>query len=243
MVAQIRLFPRHLREVLPHAPANALPGVSSVLMVGSMNPVYRFCHSLTKNLARTALNFRVIHPERLIEDGPALICSNHVSFFDPPLISIIFQKEIHFLARHTLYSNPAARWIFPRLNVTPIDQDRASMAGLKTAVRILQQGHRVLIFPEGSRSPTGTLLPAAGGAGLVVAKARVPVVPIRLFGAYEALPYGATTPKLTTATAVVGETLHFSEADFPANREGYQAISTAIMGAIARLKCPPDRLP
>ncbi len=212
-------------------------------MVRDMNPVYRLCHSLTKNLARTALNFRVINPERLIEDGPALICSNHVSFFDPPLISICFQKEIHFLARHTLYSNPAARWIFPRLNVTPIDQDRASMAGLKTAIRILQKGHRLLIFPEGSRSPDGTLLPAAGGAGLVVAKARVPVVPIRLFGAYEALPYGAAKPKLTTVTAVIGHPLHFPESEFPTTKEGYQEISNGIMSAIAALPCPPDRLP
>ena len=208
-----------------------------------MKPVYRICHSMAKTLARAALDFRVIHPERLIEDGPALVCSNHVSFFDPPLISISFQKEIHFLARHTLYSNPAARWIFPRVNVTPIDQDRASMAGLKTAIRLLKDGHRVLIFPEGSRSPDGKLQPAAGGAGLVVAKARVPVVPIRLFGAYEALPYGVARPKFTTVTAVVGEPLHFPEQDFPVTREGYQAISDAIMARIASLECPPDRLP
>ena len=208
-----------------------------------MNPVYRLCHSMAKNLARAALNFRVIHPDRLIENGPALICSNHVSFFDPPLVSISFQKEIHFLARHTLYSNPIARWIFPRVNVTPIDQDRASMAGLKTAVRLLKDGHRVLIFPEGSRSPDGQLQPAAGGAGLVVAKSRAPVIPMRLFGAYEALPYGASTPRFTTVTAVVGQPLTFPEQDFPSTREGYQAISDAIMASIASIECPPDRLP
>jgi 1-acyl-sn-glycerol-3-phosphate acyltransferase len=69
------------------------------------------------------------------------------------------------------------------------------------------------------------------------------VVPIRLFGAYEALPYGASTPHFTTATAVVGEPLFFLEQDYPATREGYQAISDAIMATIGRLECPPDRLP
>lgn len=198
---------------------------------------------MTKCVARTALNFRVIHPERLIEDGPALICANHVSFFDPPLVSICFQKEIHFLARHTLYSNPAARWIFPRLNVTPIDQDRAGMSGLKTMIRLLAAGQRVLIFPEGSRSPDGKPQPAAGGAGLVVAKSRAPVVPIRLFGAYEALPYGAARPRPITTTAVIGEPLLFDPDDFPSSREGYQRISDAIMASINSLTCPPDRLP
>lgn len=220
-----------------------LPRARRVLMMRPMNPVYRFCYTITRTMARVAFNFRVVHPEHLIEDGPALICSNHVSFFDPPFVSISFQKEIHFLARHTLYSNAAARWIFPRLNVTPIDQDRASMAGLKTAIRILKEGHRVLIFPEGSRSADGKMLPAAGGAGLVVAKARVPVVPIRLFGAYEALPFGAAKPRFTTATAVVGEPLSFPEKDYPSTRDGYQAISNAIMDKIGSLKCPPDRLP
>ncbi|MDB6136296.1 MAG: phospholipid/glycerol acyltransferase [Verrucomicrobiales bacterium] len=208
-----------------------------------MNPVYRICHSLTWGVARAALNFRVIHPENLIEDGPALICANHVSFFDPPLISICFEKEIHFLARHTLYSNPVARWLFPRLNVTPIDQDRAGMSGLKTMVRVLNGGHRVLIFPEGSRSPDGKLQPAAGGAGLITAKSRAPVIPIRLFGAYEALPIGSGRPRFVTVTAVIGKPLRFSEAEFPSGREGYQRISDAIMEAIAALRCPLDRLP
>ncbi len=208
-----------------------------------MNPVYRFCHSLTRGLARALLNFRVINPENLMEDGPALVCANHVSFFDPPLVSICFEKEIHFLARHTLYSNPAARWIFPRLNVTPIDQDRAGMSGLKTMVRLINAGNRVLIFPEGSRSPDGKLQPAAGGAGLVAAKSRAPVIPIRLFGAYEALPMGAARPRFVTTTAVIGKPLRFTEEEYPSTREGYQRISDTILAAIAALPCPPDRLP
>lgn len=208
-----------------------------------MNPVYRFCHTLTRGVARSLLNFRVIDPENLIEDGPALICANHVSFFDPPLVSICFEKEIHFLARHTLYSNPVARWLFPRLNVTPIDQDRAGMSGLKTMVRLLGAGNRVLIFPEGSRSSDGKLQPAAGGAGLVTAKSRAPVIPIRLFGAYEALPMGAARPRFVTTTAVIGKPLRFSETEYPSSREGYQQISDAIMAAIASLHCPADRLP
>lgn len=208
-----------------------------------MNPVYRICHTLTRGIARATLNFRVIDPENLIEDGPALICANHVSFFDPPLVSICFEKEIHFLARHTLYSNPVARWLFPRLNVTPIDQDRAGMSGLKTMVRLLAGGNRVLIFPEGGRSPDGGLQPAAGGAGLVTAKSRAPVIPIRLFGAYEALPMGAARPRLVTVTAVIGKPLRFTDEKYPATREGYQLISDTIMESIAALSCPPDRLP
>ena len=80
-------------------------------------------------------------------------------------------------------------------------------------------------------------------AGLVVAKSRAPVIPMRLFGAYEALPYGASTPRFTTVTAVVGQPLTFPEQDFPSTREGYQAISDAIMASIASIECPPDRLP
>lgn len=211
-----------------------------------MKPLYYFCHSLTRNVARVLLDYKVVHPERLIENGPALICANHVSFLDPPLVSVAFKNEMHFLARSSLYSNAFARWLFPRLNVVPVDQDRAGMGGLKTLVRLLREGKRVLVFPEGSRSPDGKLQPAQAGAGLVVARTggAAPVLPVRVFGAHESLPPGAAVPKLFRVTVVIGEPLRFSpEECAAATRETYQKFSDRILEAIAAIECPPDRLP
>ena len=208
-----------------------------------MHPVYWFCHRLGRSLARACLDYRVIGRENLIEDGGALYCCNHVSYFDPPLAGFALDQDMHFLARHTLYSNAFARWLFPKLNVVPVDQDRAGFGGLKTLIKLVAEGKRVIVFPEGSRSFDGKLQPAQAGAGLMVAKAKVPVVPMRLFGAWEALPPGKAKPKLTSVTVVVGKPIRFDQEVLPGGKEGYQQISDRIMTAISALECPKDRLP
>ena len=193
-----------------------------------MNPVYSFCHHTALALARAAFDYRIIHQERLITEGPVLICPNHTSYFDPPLTGIAWEG-VHFLARHTLYSNPVARWLFPRLQVVPIDQDKPGFGGLKTIIRQLKEGKRVVLFPEGGRSADGTLQHGEPGAGLVVSKAR--------------LPPGSGRVQLGKITLVVGEPIRFDTMDLPDGKEGYQTISKMIMTAIAALECPPDRIP
>ena len=208
-----------------------------------MDLVYRVCRNLSRTLAGAVFDYRVINEERLIHEGGVLLCSNHVSYLDPPLAGIVYKEAVHYLARKSLLSNPVSRWLFPRLHVVPIDQDRPGFAGLKTIIKCLTDGHRVLIFPEGSRSPDGNLQPGEPGTGLVVATARVPVVPIRLFGAHEALPFGSAKLRRNTVTAVVGEPLRFDREELPHGKDAYQQISDRIMSAIAALECPPDRIP
>ncbi len=209
-----------------------------------MGFVYRVCRNLSRALAEAVLDYRVVNEERLIHEGGVLLCCNHVSYLDPPLAGVAYRGPVHYLARKSLLSNALARWLFPRLHVVPIDQERAGFAGLKTIIRVLGEGNRVLIFPEGSRSPDGKLQPAAPGTGLVVARARVPVVPMRLFGAHESLPPGSAKFRPHTVTAVIGEPIRFDrEPGLPQTKEGYQQISDRIMAAIAALECPPDRIP
>ncbi|MGY8689194.1 MAG: lysophospholipid acyltransferase family protein, partial [Verrucomicrobiales bacterium] len=176
-----------------------------------MKPLYWLAHSLAKFSAKVFYNYEVIHPERLIEHGPCLIASNHESFLDPPYVSIAFKRSIYFLARKTLFDNPLFGGAIRRLNAVPVDQDRPDMSSLKRIIKILRSGERVLIFPEGERTLTGNFGPAERGVGLVIAKSQAPVLPVRIFGAYEAFPRGATVPKLGKITVVVGEPLDFSK--------------------------------
>lgn len=208
-----------------------------------MGLVYQVCRNLSRAFAKAALDYRVVNEERLVHSGGVLICSNHVSYLDPPLAGVIYKGPVCYLARKSLLSNPVSRWLFPRLYVTPIDQDRAGFAGLKTIIKLLTDGNKVLIFPEGSRSPDGKLQPAEPGTGLVVAKARVPVLPVRIFGAHEALPYGSARFRRNTVTVVVGEPIRFDREELPQGKDAYQQISDRIMAAIAALECPPDRIP
>lgn len=206
-----------------------------------MGAWYTFGYNLSKVLGRAFFSFKVVHPERIIETGGALLAMNHQSFLDPPLAGICCKRQIHYLARKTLLDWPILGPILPKLNVVPVNQDRADMSALKTVIKIVKAGNCTVIFPEGSRTLDGALQPAQPGLGLIIAKTLVPVVPMRIFGAYEAFSIGKKLPRRHPITIVVGEPIIFTEADLVGSgRELYQRLSERVMERIAAIQCERD---
>jgi 1-acyl-sn-glycerol-3-phosphate acyltransferase len=204
----------------------------------SMTPVYRFGHIVSRALAHVCFDYRVIHPERLIEEGPVLIVCNHSSYLDPPMVGIAYRRAIWFLARKSLFRGFGA-WLYPRLNVIPVDQEGPDMSGLKNIIRLLHRGERVLLFPEGARSFDGAMRQGEPGVGLVVARTRAPVQPVRLFGTHEALPRGSALPRPSKIRLVVGEPLLFPESELGRGRDVYARLSHRMMAAIDGLRLSP----
>jgi 1-acyl-sn-glycerol-3-phosphate acyltransferase len=198
---------------------------------------YRLGWLLFNALARGFYDFKVVHRERLASvSGGALLVCNHASFFDPPLVGLAFDEEIHYLARKSLMSNRLAAVVYEAWNSIPVDQDKPDMSGVKAVIRLLRKGGKVVIFPEGSRTEDGKLLPGEPGAGLIVAKAGVPVIPMRLYGTREALPRHAMFPRPSQITLVVGEPWHYDPSRYHATgKELYRAISNDLMAQIAAL--------
>ena len=202
-----------------------------------MGLAYTFHKNLARLIAKTCFQFKTIHRERIIEEGGAILAMNHESYLDPPLAGISCRREIHYLARKTLLAWPVLGPIFPRLNVIPVDQDRADMSALKTVIRLVKTGHCTIVFPEGSRTLDGNFLPALPGIGLIIAKTRCPVVPMRIFGAREAFPRGGRPHLFKPITLVVGEPMRFTDADFAGEgRELYQQLSERVMERIAGIR-------
>ena len=202
-----------------------------------MNPYYWFCYSLIKLLGRIFFRLRVIHRERMINHGPVILAANHQSFLDPPLAGSVSDRAIYFLARKTLLDPPVLGWLLPKLNVIPVDSEGGrDRTALKALIRILRAGEGTLVFPEGSRTVDGKLQPAQPGLGLVIAKTLAPVVPMRIFGAYEAWPIHEKWPRPGHVTIVVGEPIHFTQADLEgAGKDLYQRLSQRVMDSIAAL--------
>lgn len=204
-----------------------------------MGLTYKVCYNLSKALAKTFFSFRVIHRERVPEEGGAILAMNHESYLDPPLAGIACKREIYYLARKTLLKWPVLGPLFPKLNVIPVDQERADMSAIKAVIRIVRAGGCTVIFPEGARTPDGSLQPAQPGLGMVIAKTLVPVVPMRIFGAHQAFPRGGK-PRPHPITIVVGEPMQFTEADLVGSgRELYQKLSERVMERIASLRNVP----
>jgi 1-acyl-sn-glycerol-3-phosphate acyltransferase len=201
-----------------------------------MNFYYWIGYHLSQLAGRLFFRFRVIHRERMIQSGPVILAMNHQSYLDPPLAGTTCQRAIYFLARRTLLDVPLLGWVLPKLNVIPVNQEGVDRSAIKAVIRVLLAGNGVLLFPEGSRTLDGNLQPAEPGLGLVIAKTLAPVVPMRIFGAHEALPRGGGRLRFVPITLVIGEPILFSAADIEGGgKDLYARLSDRVMQSIAAL--------
>lgn len=187
-------------------------------------------------LFRTCFGLRVDGREHLVTEGAVLIISNHQSFLDPPLVGSIYDTEIFYLARKSLFRG-FCNWLYRQWNAIPVDQDRPDMGSLKTIIRLLKDGHRVLIFPEGARTEDGNLGETAPGVGLVAAKSGALIQPIRIRGAYEALPRGAKRLRFARLGVTVGPAIRLTPEELhqATGKQGYDQLAKRLMAAVAAL--------
>jgi 1-acyl-sn-glycerol-3-phosphate acyltransferase len=158
-----------------------------------------FFYTLVKNTAMALFDLLYaleVHDAHYVPlDGPFLIVCNHQSYFDPPLIGGTLPANLHYFARKTLFTPGLGHALLSRLNTIPVDREGGGdVTALKRAFRLLESGKGLLVFPEGTRTPDGQLQPVENGIGLMACKAQVPVVPARIFGAFENYPRTARYP-------------------------------------------------
>src|SRR5213079_730182 len=189
-------------------------------------------YHLSRLAGRLFFRFRVIHRERMIQTGPVILAMNHQSYLDPPLAGTACDRGIYFLARRTLLDVPLLGRVLPKVNVIPVNQEGVDRAAIKAVIRVLQAGNGVLVFPEGSRTLDGNLQPAEPGLGLVIAKTLAPVMPMRIFGAHEALPRGGGGLHFVPITIVIGEPIFFPVIDLKSREKNlYGRLSQRVMNA------------
>ncbi len=208
---------------------------------------YRFCRMLFRVYFRVYHRGRVLHADRVPEEGAFILAGNHVSFLDPPFFGQAFRREAFYMARDTLFRNPVSRWILTSWNVEPIARGRGDVGAFKTLMRMLGEGKAVMMFPEGTRGREGSLQRAQLGLGMIVARTNVPVVPMRISGVGRALPRGSKFPRPVRVTVAFGEPFRYP---LPADMDGmsaeqkkqlYQAVGDEVLRRIAAL--PPEDEP
>lgn len=201
---------------------------------------YRFGRCLFTVYFRLYHRGRVVGAENVPASGACILAGNHVSFLDPPFFGLACPREIYFLARDTLFRHGPMGWLLRSWNCVPVRREGGDLAAMRTVMRLLEQGHAVLMFPEGTRSRDGRLQEARPGIGMIVARAQVPVVPMRIFGAERALPRGKWFPRPIPVTVVIGEPFRYPlPQEVPLQgikaKELYREIGREVMRRIAAL--------
>jgi 1-acyl-sn-glycerol-3-phosphate acyltransferase len=172
--------------------------------------VYRILHLLARITTVPLFDMRCYGREHL-QDGAALILSTHQSHLDPILVGLAFNERLNYLARRTLFKNLAFATLIRLLDAIELDRDRSGLAGLKETMKRLKANQKVLIFPEGTRSPTGQICQLRPGFLAVARRSRVPLIPMAVTGAFEAMPRGSLLPRRYPLRVSVGQAIAFSE--------------------------------
>jgi len=177
-------------------------------------------------LAQPWLRFRVVGQERIPVSGPAVLVAAHRSWLDPPCILGASPRAVSFLILDTVYARPWAGWLYRAVRAIPVSGGgTGSLAGTREALRRLDGGGLVGVFPEGrvfGQDTPGALRP---GAAMLAVRARARVVPIHIQGSAEAWPRGHALPRRGRVVVHVGPPL-----DPPEAQRGAVAALTERIG-------------
>ncbi len=179
------------------------------------SPPIRFAQSAVRWFFRINMlpfRTRVAGMEKYPRTGPLLVCSNHQSNLDPLILGCACPRPVNYLAKDSLFTFGPLGWFLRWNDAIPIDRSGSGLAGIKETLKRLKKKESVLMFPEGTRSRDGELLPVKRGFCTLVKKTKVTIVPIGLDGAWDALPRDSPLPNFgATIQVVIGEAIEPEE--------------------------------
>ncbi len=194
-------------------------------------PLARFCFG---NFGR----MEVIGAENVPPYGPVILVCNHLAFTDPPLLVAAIPRTLHFLGKKDLFSNPVGGFLMRGFNVSPYDRAGASTDTMRALLGHLDHDRAVVIFPEGTRSPTHSLQEAQLGVVYLALKSQAPILPVGVTGTQNMRAWRMPLP-LCRLTANIGPLFTLPVVEGHTPRPVMQSMLRMIMERVA-LQLPPE---
>ncbi len=200
--------------------------------------LYRLLRIGCTPLLRSLFHLRIVGVERLPASGPFILAANHHNYLDGVVLGTAVPRPVAFLVMPRVYSaSPLHPPFHRRVGSIPVNLERPDPGAVKRALRVLEEGRIVGIFPEGPFSQEGRLVPGQPGVAMIALRSGVPVVPAAIEGTYEALVGRRFyVPRKRPLAVRFGEPMHFG---WPRHRKVTRAereeITRRIMSEIAAL--------
>jgi 1-acyl-sn-glycerol-3-phosphate acyltransferase len=176
--------------------------------------------------------------ENIPSSGGLIVASNHISHWDPPLVSIAAVREMYFLAKEELFRPPVFGQLIRAYNAIPIRRGVVDMSGLSKAKDVLRAGRALIMFPEGTRSRDGELHAARPGVGLLAVATDARIVPTYISGSDRSgqWMFRQVKPRVWFGPSRTWQELAGPEAELEPGRALYQSVGAGVMREIAALK-------
>lgn len=192
---------------------------------------WRLLYPLVRAVATTFVPLRAEGLEHLPPKGAYLLVSNHISWWDPPMIEFALRLPVRFMAKQELFRIPIVGWALRAGGKFPVRRGESDRRALETALRVLAAGQPVGYFPEGTRSKDGRLRRAKPGVAFLARRSGMPLVPVAVTGTREAAP---RIPARSKVLVRIGPAFTLAGLDRGAPMDE-QALADAIMRRVAEL--------
>lgn len=171
----------------------ALLGFPALYLTGRVDLLWKLSvWASSVGYGLVGVRLRPVGLEKVEDRRAYLFMSNHVSNLDPPIITRVLNRRISIMTKQELFKIPLFGRAMRDSGFVPVNRtnSRAAVESIREGARVLQSGMPMLVFPEGTRSSDGKLLPFKKGSFHLAMEAGVPVVPVTIVGSYEIWPKG-----------------------------------------------------
>lgn len=165
---------------------------------------FRGAKVLVRLFMRLYYRITIDGQENIPAEGGCVLCINHTSLWDPPVLMAMLERQIFFIAKEELFHHPFLSWLLPKIGTVPIKRDHGDVGAIKSALRVIKSGRVLGIFPSGRRVLPGQKATVKAGVALIATMSKAPVIPIYLDAVYR--PFHKVH-------IIIGEPMDFSAYD------------------------------
>ncbi|WP_293127328.1 1-acyl-sn-glycerol-3-phosphate acyltransferase [Microcoleus sp. bin38.metabat.b11b12b14.051] len=190
--------------------------------VESLLLYYLFKWSIVSPMLHLYFRGRIYGAENVPAENPFVVVSNHASDFDPPILSSSMRRPVAFMAKEELFKVPILKQAITLYGAYPVKRESADRSAIRSAIQSLENGWATGVFLQGTRTPDGRITDPKLGAALIAAKAKVPLLPVSLWGTHAIASKGSIVPRPVPLTVRIGKLI---EPPGSSNREELEALT------------------
>jgi 1-acyl-sn-glycerol-3-phosphate acyltransferase len=186
---------------------------------------------------RLYCRLRVVGADHIPAKGPVIVAANHRSMWDVPIHVVACPRPVTFMAKSELYKNRLLGWLWRVLGGFPVRREISDIRAIDTALAVLDRDEVLCLYPEGTRSLSGEMLPFLKGAAWIALRTGAPVVPCGLWGTGKVPAPGGRNPLIGKRVRVTfGQQIEVEREDDPRLRkEKAEALTARLLEAITTL--------
>ena len=217
---------RATRELMPVRPISKKKKLTFIKLF-----FYNILRYITIFVYHCYYNIKWEGKENVPKDGGNIFASNHRSYQDPVFIAIHTRTPLSYMAKEELFRIPVISWILHQCHTFPVKRGAADRSAIKTAAKVLKEGHCIALFPEGTRSRSGRMRKAEPGVALIAKLSGAVVIPAAISGSDRILNKGCFLPKLKLS---FGTPMKYTAEK--ADKESLHEFAQSVMDEVAKIK-------